>query len=578
VALGERVLIDESWPRGKAKALIKLLALQPGRSLHREQVLDTLWPELTPENAAAQLRQNLYYLRSALRERGLEATLVISEGNRVTLASQITVDVDRFRATAEAAGANSDGPSAYIGALSLYTGGLLPDDLYEEWTLRPREELAGLRNRLLLKLARELIAAGRIEEAILQLERLVALDPVSEEAQRELMRAYAVTGSRDKSLRQYQLLRALESDLGVAPSEETETLFREVKAGQIKGDAALLPHKPPVPRPAPRPRRAVPLRLAAAVGAIALIAGGTLGVLVLTGTFDSTSAAQHAYTRGSIHFDMDGTATLVSGDCTSSDLIYSAPIRGTATGTFHGNVSASYTPTFLLESRCKLSRTEGEATVMDEDGDKLTLKQAAIVSLIDAANAPASGALEVPRQPMLITGGSGKYEGLIGRGLCQVPNQAEAISPTEVRVTAVGDCTLEFERVAANRSELLIVEGGSSSLRLPVYDPNAPPALDLSIVVSYFNAGDETLQDLELRLPDPFGGAVSVSAGGEPFAPSSQRAWALPDLPAGEVAQFYIDVRLLSANGGTIDLEPEIRGTGLKKPARTSPVRLDVLY
>ena len=37
---------DDVWHRRKPAALLKLLALAPGHRLHREQLMDGLWPEL----------------------------------------------------------------------------------------------------------------------------------------------------------------------------------------------------------------------------------------------------------------------------------------------------------------------------------------------------------------------------------------------------------------------------------------------------------------------------------------------------------------------------------------------------
>src|SRR2546421_5002741 len=56
VRLRDRTVIDRSWHRRKAQGLIKLLALQKGGRLHREQVVDLLWPRLAPDDAA----NNLY--------------------------------------------------------------------------------------------------------------------------------------------------------------------------------------------------------------------------------------------------------------------------------------------------------------------------------------------------------------------------------------------------------------------------------------------------------------------------------------------------------------------------------------
>ena len=60
VAVGGRAIPDEGWRRRKTAALVKLLALAPRHRLHREQVMDVLWPELSPAAAAANLRKALH--------------------------------------------------------------------------------------------------------------------------------------------------------------------------------------------------------------------------------------------------------------------------------------------------------------------------------------------------------------------------------------------------------------------------------------------------------------------------------------------------------------------------------------
>src|ERR1700730_6957993 len=60
VTVGARAVSDDAWRRRKPAALLKLLALAPGHRLHREQVMDRLWPELDPWAAAANLRKALH--------------------------------------------------------------------------------------------------------------------------------------------------------------------------------------------------------------------------------------------------------------------------------------------------------------------------------------------------------------------------------------------------------------------------------------------------------------------------------------------------------------------------------------
>jgi hypothetical protein len=44
VSSGVRTIDNNAWGLRKAAAIVKLLALSPGHRLHREQVIDILWP------------------------------------------------------------------------------------------------------------------------------------------------------------------------------------------------------------------------------------------------------------------------------------------------------------------------------------------------------------------------------------------------------------------------------------------------------------------------------------------------------------------------------------------------------
>src|SRR5262249_62041475 len=84
VTSGGRPIPDEVWQRRKTAALFQLLALAPRHRLHREQVMDVLWPELAPPAAAADLRKALYYGRHSLPgEEG--STLIGSVGELLYL-------------------------------------------------------------------------------------------------------------------------------------------------------------------------------------------------------------------------------------------------------------------------------------------------------------------------------------------------------------------------------------------------------------------------------------------------------------------------------------------------------------
>ena len=125
--VGGEPVADSRWRLRKGRELVKLLALAPEHRLHREQLMDALWPELDPAAAANNLHQVVHVARRAL---GAEAIVLRDE----LLTLHAGVDVEDFeRAAAHARRAGS--PSAYRAALSLYSGELLPENRYDDWAI-----------------------------------------------------------------------------------------------------------------------------------------------------------------------------------------------------------------------------------------------------------------------------------------------------------------------------------------------------------------------------------------------------------------------------------------------------------
>lgn len=216
-----RVVVDgqevanAAWPSRRSAELVQLLALADRHRLVRDQVMDALWPHLGPEAGGANLRKAAHHARHAL---GREDAVVLS-GGRVALFPtwQIETDVERFERRAEAA-LRSQESVACAEAASDYTGDLLPDSLYEDWTQARRDRLKS-RYRELLRLAA-------------LWDRLVEADPCDEPAYRELMRAALAAGNRHGAIRWYGQLRTnLERELGMPPGPESQAVYDECVAG-----------------------------------------------------------------------------------------------------------------------------------------------------------------------------------------------------------------------------------------------------------------------------------------------------------------------------------------------------------
>jgi DNA-binding SARP family transcriptional activator len=249
VRVGSRSVQEGDWRLRKSKSLMKLLALAPGHRLHREQVMDLLWPDLDPESAANSLNKALYAARRALEPElvpGRPSLYLRLQEDLLTLHSpgRLWVDVEAF----EAAGADArqaGGAEAYRSALDLYRGELLPEDRYEDWADSRREELRLLHISLLLEFAGLLELRGEYEPAIQQLQQVVAADPAHEEAHANLMRLFALTGHRHQALRQYERLReALRRELDVEPQAASEQLHQEILEGRFQAPSPAVSSPP----------------------------------------------------------------------------------------------------------------------------------------------------------------------------------------------------------------------------------------------------------------------------------------------------------------------------------------------
>ena len=231
VGVDGRAVPEEAWRQRKPAALVKLLALAPRHRVHREQVMDALWPDLAPAAAAANLRKALHRARRATAGES-DSQLVESIGELLALPDGTWVDVDAFRASADRARRTAD-TGAYEEALELYGQGLLPDDRYEEWAVGPRDELQLDFLALAEELAALLESRGEIVAAARVVGLQVAVEPLLEEAHVRLMRLYALAGRRGDALREYEHLRELlEKELGREPGAEAQRLYEEVRARQ----------------------------------------------------------------------------------------------------------------------------------------------------------------------------------------------------------------------------------------------------------------------------------------------------------------------------------------------------------
>jgi DNA-binding SARP family transcriptional activator len=218
----------EEWLGHRPGQLLKYLVCERGRVVPLEELIEVFWPN-AGRAGAANVRQAIHTLRDRLepaRPRGKPSGYVVARPGGYELApGRVAIDADDFEARARAGldalqrGATERAAEALAAAARAYGGTFLADEPYAEWALAERERLRDLAAQVLRGLAGICRAAGEQDAAAEHLQRLVELEPLDLEAQRELLGLMLGRGRHSEALRRYEIVRrryrrTFGSDLG----------------------------------------------------------------------------------------------------------------------------------------------------------------------------------------------------------------------------------------------------------------------------------------------------------------------------------------------------------------------------
>jgi DNA-binding SARP family transcriptional activator len=207
---------EEEWLGHRPGQLLKYLVCRRGRVVPLEELLEVFWPHAGRAGASS-VRQAIHTLRDRLepdRPRGKPSGYVVARAGGYELApGRVEIDVDDFEARARSGlealqqGATERAQETLAAAARAYGGEFLADEPYAEWALAERERLRDLAAEVLRGLA-SICRAGDDEDAAAEhLQRLVELEPLDLEAQRELIALMLRRGRHSEALRRFELVR-----------------------------------------------------------------------------------------------------------------------------------------------------------------------------------------------------------------------------------------------------------------------------------------------------------------------------------------------------------------------------------
>ncbi|WP_410655343.1 BTAD domain-containing putative transcriptional regulator [Amycolatopsis sp. lyj-112] len=232
VRTGEGVFADV--PGARLRGLLAALALDPGQVVSKAALVDWIWGERPPADAANALQRLVSRLRKVLPEGTVEGT---ANGYRLKVDPD-AVDAVRFERLLGRARTDEDSQRIRVlrEALALWRGTAMQDvgqqdgEAFDAAITR----LEGLRLSAMEDRFDAEIGLGHGADVVTELTDLVAANPVRERLVAALMRALVATGRDTEAVLVFQRTREfLADELGVDPSPELSALHVSLLRGEL---------------------------------------------------------------------------------------------------------------------------------------------------------------------------------------------------------------------------------------------------------------------------------------------------------------------------------------------------------
>jgi DNA-binding SARP family transcriptional activator len=238
---GFRLLIEgkplsfSGRPQHRTLELLKLIIAFGGRDVSVARVCSVLWPDSEGDAASRSFSVALHRLRKLLGE----GTVELLDGNLSLNDRLCHVDALAFEQYTDAvAGLAEEADLAACGArlLALYQGHFLEGD-DAPWALPRRQTLRSRFQHAMQLLGARLEQDADWEGAATLYRHALEKDPLSELCYRQLMACRSRQGRNAEAMETYRRCREMLSIvLGIAPSVETQALFRTIQAAGATGE------------------------------------------------------------------------------------------------------------------------------------------------------------------------------------------------------------------------------------------------------------------------------------------------------------------------------------------------------
>lgn len=226
------VLVDgdpvpgSAWQSRVARDILGMLVANRGRPMHREVLIDRLWPDEDPKKSANRLSVALATIRRVLDPDKRHDTNhhLRSDGDALSLSREhLDIDVELFldecsqgRALLRE-GRHSEGLAVLASAEERYVGDFLEGNPFDDWAVALREEARTAYVEIASMLAESQREAGDLESATRRYLRILERDPYNEAAHVALVTVTYDSGRHGTARRLYASYVSRMAELEVEP-------------------------------------------------------------------------------------------------------------------------------------------------------------------------------------------------------------------------------------------------------------------------------------------------------------------------------------------------------------------------
>lgn len=208
------------WDSRKARTLLKILVAHHGAPVHRESLMELLWPGVAPERLANRMSVAVSAVRRALDPDHVHPAdhfLVTDRAVLALNADRLVIDIEEFLLRADVALTAGDNRLELLTeAVEAHGGDVLVDEPYVAWAEQLRREVHAAFFGCSHALAELAASAGDHLLAVESYRGILALDPFDQRAHEGLIEALGALGAHGQAAEAHERFRDRMSELGIA--------------------------------------------------------------------------------------------------------------------------------------------------------------------------------------------------------------------------------------------------------------------------------------------------------------------------------------------------------------------------